>query len=183
MGRFSEAFKYVFLGTTGLVFALIIEFVVSTIAIAIPNLPTVAVTSMFVIDLVLYFASLIMGIYGYVLLYTAIHDYNKEVQNIGTPWSAILGLLIPIIGYPLLYNVLSRLDERLKTPAKLLLSSIFIAIFLIILSFISLAYFSMSQSSLDFMAILIYLVLLITGFLFIVIAWGWIYIRAKKIGL
>jgi hypothetical protein len=183
MVKFSKAIKYVFLGTTGLLSVLIAEYVLAIISVVSESLAEALLVYVLSASLIIYVIGFILAVYGYILLYTAIHDYNKEVRNIGSPWYAILGLIIPPIGYILLYNVFSELNEKLKTPAKLLPISIFMIVLSLVIALISMPFMNTGQSSLTVLIFIFDMVILIAGLLSIVVAWAWLYKRTKQLGL
>ncbi|MGC9079945.1 MAG: hypothetical protein ACP5G1_04365 [Nanopusillaceae archaeon] len=183
MCAFSKAIKYIFYGTTLSIISSLIYMTVFFIIFLYSNasninnigLTYIEAVYMYLALLLLYFIGFIVNIYGYVLLYTAIYDYNKE-KHIGSPWAAIISLYLPIIGYFLLYGIFKNLNPKLRTPAKLLIipilimfSSIFIVISLLFVS--------------ENIAFLSFILTIIVSLVLIVIAWGIMYERAKKLNL
>ncbi|MGC9133649.1 MAG: hypothetical protein ACP5GJ_04585, partial [Nanopusillaceae archaeon] len=74
MVKFSKAIKYVFLGTTGLLSVLIAEYVLAIISVVSESLAEALLVYVLSASLIIYVIGFILAVYGYILLYTAIHD-------------------------------------------------------------------------------------------------------------
>ncbi len=187
MGTLSDAAKYIFYSTLAMYVFLAIMYGIAFMSLASSGFDMTSTASPMIVNLfiVLYFGfivAFILDLYGYVLLYVAIRDYNK-IKKVGSPATAIISFLIPIIGYPFLAGILERISDSLRTPAKLLRLTVVLLVIAIILV-IPLASVSLGESLEAVLAFtIIELILFFGGLISNIIAWGLVYVRAKKLDL
>ncbi|MGC9133559.1 MAG: hypothetical protein ACP5GJ_04125 [Nanopusillaceae archaeon] len=187
MGSLSDAATYIFYSTLAMYVFLAIMYGIAFMSLASSSFDMTSTASPMIVNLlmVLYFGftvAFILALYGYVLLYVAIRDYNK-VKKVGSPAISILSFFIPIIGYPFLAGILERINGNLKTPAKLLKLTVVLLLIAIILM-IPFASVSLGESLEAVLAFaIIEFIFFFGGLISNIIAWGLVYVRAKKLDL